>query len=76
MKKVVESLKGIIKITVVTFVAILVICPYLEKVNLMPTMETMAILAFIHKVVVLLIFTVVIATLLIAGADYVRNIHI
>ena len=70
MKKIVESLKGIIKITVIAFIAILVIKPYLEKVNLMPTMETMAILRFIHKVVVLLIFTVVIAVLVIAIADY------
>ncbi len=70
MKKIVESLKGIIKITVIAFVSILVIRPYLENVNLMPTMETMAILAYIHKVVVLLIFTVVIATLIIAVADF------
>ena len=70
MKKVVESLKGIIKITVITFISILVIRPYLEKINLMPTMDTMAILSFIHKVVVLLIFTVLIAVLIIALADY------
>lgn len=36
----------------------------------MPGMETMAILSFIHKIVVLLIFTVVIAVLVIAVADY------
>lgn len=71
MKKVVESLKGIIKIAVISFVAILVVKPYLPKVNLMPTMETMAILSFIHKIVVLLIFTVVIAVFVIAVADYV-----
>lgn len=70
MKKIVESLKGIIKIVVIGFISILVIRPYLEKVNLMPTMETMAILSFIHKIVVLLIFTVVIAVLVIAVADY------
>lgn len=70
MKKIVESLKGIIKITVIAFIGILVIRPYLEKVNLMPGMETIAILSFIHKIVVLLIFTVVIAVLVIAIADY------
>ena len=70
MKKIVESIKGIIKITVIAFVSILVIRPYLENVNLMPTMDTMAILSYIHKVVVLLIFTVVIATLIIAIADF------
>ena len=69
MKKIVESLKGIIKITVIAFIGVLVIRPYLEKVNLMPGMETMAILSFIHKIVVLLIFTVVIAVLVIAVAD-------
>ena len=71
MKKVVESLKGIIKISVISFVAILVVSPYLEKVNLLPTMETIAILKFIHKMVVLLLFTVVIAVLVIAIADYI-----
>ncbi len=70
MKKIVESLKGIIKITVITFIAILVVRPYLEKVNLLPSMETISILQFIHKVVVLLLFTVVIAVLVIAVADY------
>ena len=70
MKKIVESLKGIVKITVIAFISILVIRPYLDKANLMPTMETTAILAFIHKVVVLLIFTVVIAVLVIAVADF------
>ena len=70
IKKIVESLKGIIKITVIAFIGVLVIRPYLEKVNLMPGMETMAILSFIHKIVVLLIFTVVIAVLVIAVADY------
>ena len=70
MKKIVASLKGIIKITVIAFIGVLVIRPYLEKVNLMPGMETMAILSFIHKIVVLLIFTVVIAVLVIAVADY------
>lgn len=71
MKKIVESLKGIIKIAVITFIAILVVKPYIDKVNLLPTMETIAILRFIHKIVLLLIFTVVIAVFVIAVADYV-----
>ena len=71
MKKVVESLKGIIKIVVISFIAILVVKPYLEKVDLLPAMETIAILKFIHKIVVLLLFTVVIAVLVIAVADYI-----
>lgn len=70
MKKIVESLKGIIKVTVVTFIAILVLKPYLKKADLLPTMETTAILEFIHKIVVLLLFTIVIAVLIIALADY------
>lgn len=70
MKKVVESIKGIIKISVISFIAILVIKPYLPQVNLLPTMETMAILRFIHKIVLLLLFTVIIAVLVIALADY------
>ena len=70
MKKIVESLKGIIKIAVITFVAVLVVKPYIPEVNLLPSMETIAILKFIHHIVVLLLFTVVIAVLLIALVDY------
>ncbi len=71
MKKIVESFKGIVKISVIGFIAVLVVRPYLGKVELLPTMETMAVLRFIHKIVILLIFTVVIAVLVIAVADYV-----
>lgn len=70
MKKIVESLKGIIKIAVIAFVAVLVVKPYVPEVNLLPSMETIAILKFIHHIVVLLLFTVVIAVLLIALVDY------
>ena len=70
MKKIVESLKGIIKIAVIAYIAIAVIKPYSGKVNLLPTMETTAILSFIHKIVVLLIFTILMAVLVIAIADY------
>lgn len=70
MKKIVESLKGIIKIAVITFIAIFVLKPYLKKADILPTMETISILEFIHKIVVILLFTVVIAVLVIALADY------
>ena len=70
MKKIIESLKGILKISVIAYIAILVVRPYLDKVNLLPSMETLGILDFIHHVVVLLIFTVTIAVLVIAIADY------
>lgn len=70
MKKIIESLKGIIKITIITFIAILVVRPYLEKVDLLPSMDTFAILNFIHKIIILLLFTVVIAVMIIAIADY------
>lgn len=70
MKKVVESLKGIIKIVVVAVLVMTVVKPYVMKANLLPEMETIAILRFIHKIVVLVLFTVVIAVLVIAVADY------
>ena len=70
MKKVVESLKGIVKIIVVSYVAYLVIRPDLAKFELLPTMETSGILSFIHNIVVLLLFSVAIAVLVIAIADY------
>ena len=70
MKKVVESIKGILKIVIIGFIGILVISPYVDKLNLLPTMDKISILSLIHKIVVLLLFTVVIATLVIAIADY------
>ena len=70
MKKIVESLKGIIKITVISVIAVLVIRPYLEKANLLPTMESISILQFIHKAVTILLFTVVLAVLVLAVLDF------
>ncbi len=70
MKKVVESLKGLLKICIIGYVSILVVKPYLSQVNLLPTMDSISILEFIHKIVVLLIFTVVIAIFVLAVADY------
>ncbi len=70
MKKVVESLKGLLKICLIAYVSILVVRPYLPQVNLLPTMDSIGILEFIHKIVVLLIFTVVMAIFILAVADY------
>lgn len=70
MKKIVESIKGIIKITVVAYIAYKIIKPYLTKFELLPTMETFGILDFIHRIIILLIFSVTIAVLVIALADY------
>ena len=70
MKKIVESLKGIIKIVVISFIAILVVKPYVKKAERLPGLDTISILSFIHKVVVLLLFTVVCGVLIIAAADY------
>jgi len=70
MQKVVDSLKGIIKISVIAFIGILVLSPYLQKAELMPDMSVIGILKLIHKITIILISTVVIATLIIALADY------
>lgn len=70
MKKIVESLKGIIKITLITWIAVWILTPYLGKSELMPDMDPVAVLRFIHKIIVLLIFTVVLGVLAIAIADF------
>ena len=70
IKKIVESLKGMIKVFAVGLMCVLVIRPSLDKVILLPSMESYAILAFMHKILVLILFTVVIAMLIIAFADY------
>ncbi len=69
-QKIVESIKGIIKISVVSILAYLVLRPYLSKSELLPTMSNYGILDFIHHVVIILLFTVTIAVLIIAAADY------
>lgn len=69
-QKIVESLKGIIKISVVSILAYVVIKPYISKTELLPTMDNFAILDYIHHIVVLLLFTVTIAVLIIGAADY------
>ena len=48
----------------------MVIRPYLPDANLMPDMSIGGILGLTHKIIVLLIFTVVCATLIIALADF------
>ena len=69
-QKIVESIKGIIKIIVVTVLAYFVLKPYIIKTELLPTMDTYGILDYIHEIVVLLLFTVTIAVLVIAAGDY------
>lgn len=76
MKKIVESIKGILKIIVIALVGIIVIKPYLPKAELMPTMETMAVLRFIHKIVILMIFTIVIAVFILSVADFLYQKYV
>lgn len=69
-QKIFDSLKGIAKITVIGFLGILVIKPYLSEADLLPDMSINGILSIIHKIIILLIFTVACATLIIALADF------
>lgn len=69
-QKIVESIKGIIKIIIVSSIVYYVLKSYVPKVELLPAMSSVGILEFIHRLVVLLIFTVTIAVLVIAAADY------
>ena len=69
-QKIVESIKGIIKITVVSVLAYVVLKPYLGKSELLPMMSNAGILDFIHHVVVILLFTVTLAVLDIAAGDF------
>jgi flagellar biosynthetic protein FlhB len=69
-QKIIESIKGIIKILVVSTLAYVVLRPYATKSELLPTMDTYGILDFIHNIVVLLLFTVTMAVLVIGAGDY------
>ena len=69
-QKIVESLKGIAKIIIVSAIVYNVLKSYIPQVDLLPNMSSIGILSFIHHLVVLLIFTVTIAVLVIAAGDY------
>lgn len=69
MKKIIESLKGILKIIIIAGIGINVITPYITKAEQMPSMELIGILSIIHHATVVLIFTVTIAILVLAIAD-------
>ncbi|MBR1605181.1 MAG: flagellar biosynthesis protein FlhB [Alphaproteobacteria bacterium] len=69
-QKIFDSLKGIAKISVIGVIGILVLTPYLPEADLLPDMSVGGILKLIHKIIVLLIFTVACATLIIALADF------
>ncbi len=69
-QKIFESLKGIVKISIVSILTYIVIKPYIPQSELLPTMENIAILDYIHHIIVVLLFTVTMAVLLIAAIDY------
>ena len=69
-QKIVESIKGILKIIVVSAIVYSVLKGYISQLELLPAMGSWGILNFIHHVTVLLIFTVTIAVLIIAAGDY------
>ena len=69
-QKVMDSIKSIVKIVVIGWLAYTVVKPYITNVKMLPTMDTIDILSLVHKIVMLLIFTVVLAILIIAAADY------
>ncbi len=69
-QKIVESIKGILKIIVVSAIVYSVLKGYISQIEILPAMGSWGILNFIHHVTVLLIFTVTIAVLIIAAGDY------
>jgi len=69
-QKIVESIKGLLKIIVVSAIVYNVLKSYIPQIELLPTSGSFGILGFIHHITVLLIFTVTIAVLVIAAADY------
>lgn len=69
-QKIVESIKGILKIILVTAIVYNVIKSYIPQSELLPAMSSVGILKFIHHLVVLLIFTVTLAVLVLAIGDY------
>ncbi len=77
MRKIVTTLKDIAKITIVGILASSVILAKLKYIQLLPSMEILPILKYTQNVLVMFFFAVLIAMLVIAGADlaYQRYQH-
>lgn len=69
-KKIVESLKGVLKIVIIASIGLTVLKPYLAKADLLPNMSIMVILYIIHKAVIMLVFTVTLAVFVLAILDF------
>ncbi len=77
VRKIVTTLKDIAKITIVAILAYSVIASKLKFIQLLPSMEIMPILKYMQDILVTFFFAVLIAMIVIAGADlaYQRYQH-
>lgn len=69
MQKIMEALKGILKLAVIVLVAYIVLKPRLKIVPLLPGMESAAILMVLHNIISVFLFSALIVVILIAGMD-------
>jgi len=70
VKSVIDLGKSIIKLIVVGTILTLLTMPRLKELELLPGMELMQILTYLHKVLIRLLFSVVLIVVALAIADY------
>jgi flagellar biosynthetic protein FlhB len=70
MNSVIEMSKSVAKLVVVGFVCYLVLKPRIKDLDLLPSMELPAILAYLHQVLVHLMLAIALVMVVIAVADW------
>jgi flagellar biosynthetic protein FlhB len=70
VRSVLEMGKSIAKMALVGGICYLILKPRVAELDLLPGMEMVAIISFLHKVLIRLIFTIAMVTVVIAAADY------
>jgi len=70
MNSVIELSKSVAKLVVVGFVCYLVLKPRIKDLDLLPSMELSAILAYLHHILVRLMLAIALVMVVIAAADW------
>jgi flagellar biosynthetic protein FlhB len=70
LQSVVELLKSIAKLTVVGVICYIALKPHVIELESLPSMDLMAVLAFLHRILIRLVMAIVLAIVVIAAADW------
>ncbi|MTJ82633.1 MAG: flagellar biosynthesis protein FlhB [Telmatospirillum sp.] len=70
LRSVIELAKSTAKMLVVAVICYLVLRPRIADLDLLPSMETIAILSYMHRLLIRLLFSIALVTIVIAAADW------